>query len=87
MGKPDGMGPFWSSRWEDNIKVGIRGTGYEGVDWIQLGHYSVQWWILMNMAMHLGFLRSRIFHNKLSDYGIFEDLLAPCRYSYDSVLT
>lgn len=51
MEKPEGMGPFWSPRWEDNIKVCIRGTGYECVDWIQFDHYSIQWWIPLNMAM------------------------------------
>jgi hypothetical protein len=38
-GKPEGMGPVFCPRWEDKIKVGIRGTGYEVVDWIQLDHY------------------------------------------------
>lgn len=52
--KPEGVGPFWSPRREDNIEVGIRGTSYVGVDWIQLDHYSIQWWTLANMAMDFG---------------------------------
>lgn len=42
MVKPEEMGSVWSPRWEDNIKVGIRGTGYEVVDWIQLDLCRVQ---------------------------------------------
>jgi len=36
-------------RWEDNIRMDLRETGWEGVDWIHLGQDRGQWWVLVNM--------------------------------------
>jgi len=38
VGKPEGKRPFGSSRhrWEDNIRMDLRETGCEGVDWIHV---------------------------------------------------
>jgi hypothetical protein len=38
IGKPEGKKPLGRRRrrWEDNIKMGLRETGWEGVDWIHL---------------------------------------------------
>jgi hypothetical protein len=40
--KPEGMRPLGSprSRWKDNIKMDLKETGCEGVDWIQLSETS-----------------------------------------------
>jgi hypothetical protein len=35
-------------RWKDNIKIGLKETGYEGVDWIHLALYTVQQRALVN---------------------------------------
>jgi hypothetical protein len=36
-------------RWEDNIKMDLKETGRENVDWIHLA----QWWTLVNMGHEL----------------------------------
>jgi hypothetical protein len=38
IGKPDGQRPLGRprSRWEDNIKVELKGMGREDVDWIRM---------------------------------------------------
>jgi hypothetical protein len=38
VGKPEEKGPLKSYRygWEDNIRMYLRETGWEGVEWIQL---------------------------------------------------
>jgi hypothetical protein len=40
-------------RKEDNIKLDIKVTGCEDVDWIQLAQDSVQLWAAMNMVKNL----------------------------------
>jgi hypothetical protein len=40
-------------RWEDTIRMDLRETGWEDVDWIHLAQDSDQWWFLMNMALDL----------------------------------
>jgi len=40
-------------RWEDIIKMDLRVRGREGVDWINLVQYRVQWQALVNMVMDL----------------------------------
>jgi len=40
-------------RWEDNIRMDLRKTGWEGVDRIHLAHDRDQWWVLVNMVMNL----------------------------------
>jgi hypothetical protein len=37
-GRPEGKRKFESSRhsWKDNIKINLRDTGWEGVDWIHV---------------------------------------------------
>jgi hypothetical protein len=41
-------------RWEDNIKLDLRETGIDGVNWIQLAQDRVQWQACMNTVMNLG---------------------------------
>jgi hypothetical protein len=40
-------------KWEDNIKMYLRETGWEVVDWIHLAQNRDQWWVLVNMVMNL----------------------------------
>jgi len=40
-------------RWEDNIRMDVMVIGWEGVDWIQLGQDSDQWWALVNTVVYL----------------------------------
>jgi hypothetical protein len=46
-------------RWEDGIKMDLRETGWESVDWIQLALDRDQWWALVNTAMNLRVLAPR----------------------------
>jgi hypothetical protein len=34
-------------RWQDNIRMDLRETGWEGVDWIHLAQYNDQWRVLV----------------------------------------
>jgi hypothetical protein len=40
-------------RWEDGIIMGLRETGWGGVEWIHLAQDSDQWLTLMNAVMNL----------------------------------
>jgi len=40
-------------RWEDNIKMNLRETGWEGVDWIYLGQDRGHWRALVNTVIIL----------------------------------
>jgi hypothetical protein len=40
-------------RWEDNIKMEIRGRGIDGVNWIQLAQDRDQWQAFVNTVMNL----------------------------------
>jgi hypothetical protein len=40
-------------RWEDNIKIDLRETGINWVNWIQLAQDRVQWWAFVSMVMDL----------------------------------
>jgi len=42
-----------SRRWNDNIRMDIRETGYRGVDWIRLAQDRGQWRALVDTAMNL----------------------------------
>jgi hypothetical protein len=39
-------------RWEDNIKMDLRETGWEGVDWIHLAQDMDQWRAVVNTVMN-----------------------------------
>jgi hypothetical protein len=43
VGKPEGMRPLGRPRrrWEDNIKMDLRETGIDGVNWIRLAQERV----------------------------------------------
>jgi hypothetical protein len=40
-------------RWEDNIRMGLREIGWEGVHWIHLVQDRDQWWVLVKTVMSL----------------------------------
>jgi hypothetical protein len=37
--------------WEDNIKMYLKETVCEGVDWIHMAQDREQWWDLVNIVM------------------------------------
>jgi hypothetical protein len=39
-------------RWEDNNRMDLRETGWDGVDWIHLAQDRDQWRVLVNTAMN-----------------------------------
>jgi hypothetical protein len=41
------------SRWEDNIKMDLRGIGIDGANWIRLAQDGVQWRALVSTVMNL----------------------------------
>jgi hypothetical protein len=34
-------------RWDDNIKIGLKETGFGNMDYIHLAHNEVQWGLLL----------------------------------------
>jgi hypothetical protein len=40
-------------RWEDNINMDLRETGWGGMDWIDLAQDRDQWRALVNTVMNL----------------------------------
>jgi hypothetical protein len=42
-------------RWVDDIKLDLRGTGWDGMDWIDLAQDRDQWRDLVNTVMNLRF--------------------------------
>jgi hypothetical protein len=40
-------------RWVDNIKMGLREIGWDGMDWIDLAQDRDQWRTLVNAVMNL----------------------------------
>jgi hypothetical protein len=55
VGTPEGERPLGRSRhrWEDNIRIGLRKIGCEGVDWMHLTQDRDQRRALVNMVMDL----------------------------------
>jgi hypothetical protein len=53
VGKPEGKRPLERSgrRCVDNVEVDPRGTGWNGVDWIELAYGRDQWKALANTVM------------------------------------
>ena len=39
--------------WEDNTKTGLRETGWEDVEWINLAQDRDKWWALVNAVTSL----------------------------------
>jgi hypothetical protein len=55
VGKPEGKRPLGRPRrrWVDKIKIDLRETGWDGVDWIELAQDRDQWRALVNTVMNL----------------------------------
>jgi hypothetical protein len=55
LGKPEGKRPLRRPRrrWVGNIKMDLRETGWDGVDWIELAQDRDQWRAIVNMVMNL----------------------------------
>jgi hypothetical protein len=55
VGKPEGNRPLGRPRrrWVDNIKIYLRDTEWDGVDWIELAQDRDQWRTLVNTVMNL----------------------------------
>jgi hypothetical protein len=55
LGKPEGKRPLGRPRcrWVDNTKMGVRETGWGGIDWIDLAQDRGQWRALVNTVMNL----------------------------------
>jgi hypothetical protein len=56
VGKPEGKRLFGrlGRRWEDGIRMDLRETGWEVVDWIHLAPDRDQWRAVVNTVMNLG---------------------------------
>jgi hypothetical protein len=52
--RPEGKRPLGRPRhtWEDNIKMDLRETGIDGVKWIQMAQYRVQWLAFVSTVMN-----------------------------------
>jgi hypothetical protein len=55
VGKPDGKRPLGRPRhkWLNNIKMDLRETGWDGMDWIDLAQDRDQWKTLVSAVMNL----------------------------------
>jgi hypothetical protein len=55
VGKPEGRRPLGRPRRRrvDNIKIDLRETGCDGIDWIDLTQGRDQWRAVMNAVMNL----------------------------------
>jgi hypothetical protein len=58
LGKPEGKRPLAKPRcrWEDNIKIYLRGIRWEDVNWINLAWDRNNWRPVVNMVMNVSFL-------------------------------
>jgi hypothetical protein len=54
VGKPEGKRPLGRPRRRcvDNIKMDFRGTGWAGMDWIELAQDKDQWRAVVNTVMN-----------------------------------
>jgi hypothetical protein len=54
VGKPKGKRPLGRPRckWEDNIKIDLRETGWDGMNLIDLAQIREHWRILVNTVMN-----------------------------------
>jgi hypothetical protein len=55
VGKPEGKRPLGRPRrtWVENIKLDLRGTGWDGMDWTNVAQDKDKWRVLVNMAMNV----------------------------------
>jgi hypothetical protein len=55
VGKPEGKRPLGRPRhrWEDNIRMDLRDTGWGDMDWINLAQDNDHWRALVDTVMNL----------------------------------
>jgi hypothetical protein len=55
VGNPEGKRPLGRPRrrWVDNMKMDLRWTEWDGMDWIDLAQDRDQWRALLNAVMNL----------------------------------
>jgi hypothetical protein len=55
VGKPEGKRPLGRPRlrWLVNVKIDLRETGWDGMDWFDLAQERDQWRALVNTVMNL----------------------------------
>jgi hypothetical protein len=55
VGKSEGKRQHGRTRhsWEDNIRMDLRGVGWEVLDWTYLARNRIQWLALVNTVMNL----------------------------------
>jgi hypothetical protein len=55
VGKPEGKRALGRPRrrWADNIKMDLRETGWDGVDWIDMAQDRDQWRDIVNTVLNL----------------------------------
>jgi hypothetical protein len=55
VGKPEGKRPPGRPRrrWVDNIKMDLRESGWDGVDWTDMAQDRDQWRTLVNTVLNL----------------------------------
>jgi hypothetical protein len=63
VGKPEGriMTGRTRHKWENNIKMAFKETGYKGVNWIDLAQDRNLPWALVNKVRNLRFLQKQMF--------------------------
>jgi hypothetical protein len=61
MGKPGGKRPLGRPRrrWDNGIRIDLRETSWESVEWIQLAQDRDRWQALVNTVMNLWVLAKR----------------------------
>jgi hypothetical protein len=61
VGKPEGRRPLGRPRrrWEDGVRMDLRETGLEGVDWIRLAQDRDRWRAVVSAVMDLWVLAPR----------------------------
>jgi hypothetical protein len=57
VGRPEEKRPLGRQRCQgvDNIKMGLRGIGWGGMDWTDVAQDRDRWKALVNMVMNFGF--------------------------------
>jgi hypothetical protein len=79
-GKRKFEGPKY--RWQDNIKIHLKGTDYDKIDWIHLAQDREEWRTVLDMVMNL-----RVIHtvgNFCASCGTIS-FSRPCSYSQQYV--
>jgi hypothetical protein len=54
-------------RWEDNIKVDLKGAGCKDIDWIQMAQDRVQCLVAVNSVMNLISVKGAVFFDYVSE--------------------